>query len=87
MEDARRVVVTSNCNIYRADLGLEICENMMFLVAGYNPAEMNSTTVPYILGHVPAGSSSLNMIHYSQSVSTGLWAGYDWGNPQQNMDR
>ena len=74
-------------HICRADLGLEICENMMFLVAGYNSAEMNSTTVPYILGHVPAGSSSLNMIHYSQSVTSGLWAGYDWGNAQQNIAR
>ena len=73
--------------IFRADLGLEICENVMFLVAGYNSAEMNSTTVPYILGHVPAGSSSLNMIHYSQSVTTGQWAGYDWGDPGLNMAR
>ena len=73
-----------NC---RAHLGLEICENMMFLVAGYNSAEMNSSSVPYILGHVPAGTSSLNMIHYSQSVTSGLWAGYDWGDPELNRAR
>lgn len=59
----------------------------MFLVAGYNAAEMNSSTVPYILGHVPAGSSSLNMIHYSQSVTSGQWAGYDWGDPGLNTAR
>ena len=30
--------------------------------------EMNATLVPYIVGHTPAGTSSLNMIHYAQSV-------------------
>ena len=59
----------------------------MFLVAGYNSNEMNSTLLPYIVGHTPAGTSSLNMIHYAQSVTTGGWAGYDWGDTEENMAR
>ena len=34
--------------------------------------EMNSTLVPYIVGHTPAGTSTLNMIHYAQSVRSSL---------------
>ena len=45
------------------------------------------TMVPYIVGHTPAGTSTLNMLHYSQSVTSGAWAGYDWGDEQLNMKR
>ena len=37
---------------------------MLFLIGGFNSAEMNQTVVPYILGHCPAGTSTLNMMHY-----------------------
>ena len=66
---------------------LRICENLMFLVAGYNQNEMNTTMLPYILSHVPAGTSTMNMIHYAQSVNTGGWAGYDYGSEKLNMER
>ena len=59
----------------------------MFVIAGYNANEMNSTLVPYIVGHTPAGTSTLNMIHYSQSVTSGQWAGYDYGSEQRNIER
>ena len=48
---------------------------------------MNSTLVPYIVGHTPAGTSTLNMLHYAQSVKQGLWTGYDWGSDSLNMAR
>merc|ERR1711892_145178 len=64
-----------------------ICRNIMFLVCGYNQNEMNNTDLPYILGHTPAGTSTLNMIHYAQSVNTGAWAGYDWGSDDLNLNR
>ena len=28
--------------------------------------EMNSTDLPVIMGHTPAGTSTLNMVHYAQ---------------------
>jgi len=71
----------------RKRLKKEICGNILFLVAGYNSNEMNSTLLPYIVGHTPAGTSSLNMIHYSQSVTNGGWAGYDWKDADKNMAR
>lgn len=68
-------------------LGKEVCEDALFLIAGFNKNEMNSTLVPYIVGHTPAGTSTLNMLHYSQSVSMGLWAGYDYGEADLNIAR
>ena len=78
---------SSDCLVCRKRLKKEICGNILFLVAGYNSNEMNSTLLPYIVGHTPAGTSSLNMIHYSQSVTNGGWAGYDWKDADKNMAR
>lgn len=64
-----------------------VCRNVLFLICGYNKAEMNNTVLPVILGHTPAGTSMLNMVHYAQSVETGAWAGFDLGSPQANMVR
>eukprot|EP00092_Neocalanus_flemingeri_P025080 GFUD01027196.1.p1 GENE.GFUD01027196.1~~GFUD01027196.1.p1 ORF type:complete len:433 (+),score=105.33 GFUD01027196.1:337-1635(+) len=64
-----------------------ICGNVLFLVGGYNKNEMNNTMLPYLLGHVPAGTSVRNMLHYGQSVNTGAWAGYDCGSDQLNLRR
>ena len=64
-----------------------MCEDILFVVAGFNKEEMNHTMIPYIVGHTPAGTSTLNMIHYSQSVTRGAWAGYDYGSVQENMVR
>ena len=71
----------------RVKYGEELCENMLFSIGGYDLAEMNATLVPFIVGHTPAGTSSLNMIHYAQSVRGGPWAGYDWGSADLNMAR
>ena len=62
-----------------------VCRNILFLIAGYNKNEMNNTMLPYILGHIPAGTSVMNMLHYGQSVQTGAWAGYDFGSDQLNF--
>ena len=71
----------------RVKYGEELCENVLFSVGGYDMAEMNSTLVPFIVGHTPAGTSTINMMHYAQSVKRGLWAGYDWGSKACDIDR
>ena len=63
---------------------MQVCENVLFLMAGYNPHETNTTDLPFILGHTPAGTSTRTMLHYAQSVNRGSWAGYDWGSPESN---
>lgn len=78
-------VASEVCDVEMATQSL--CRNMMYLMAGYNNNEMNETALPYIVGHAPAGTSTLNMLHYAQSVNTGAWSGYDLGNEAANMQR
>ncbi|CAG5074853.1 Similar to Lip3: Lipase 3 (Drosophila melanogaster) [Cotesia congregata] len=56
-----------------------ICENAMFLVAGFGSDQMNKTLLPAIVGHVPAGSSTKQFIHYSQMVKSKKFRQYDHG--------
>lgn len=35
----------------------EICANVLFLLCGYNSAQLNRTIIPEILANTPAGSS------------------------------
>jgi len=73
--------------VCRPGWGDKVCENVLFLMAGYNPHETNTTDLPFILGHTPAGTSTRTMLHYAQSVNRGSWAGYDWGSPESNQAR
>ncbi|XP_067217198.1 lipase 3-like [Linepithema humile] len=49
-----------------------ICSNTLFLVAGFNPKQMDKSLLLVILGHVPAGSSVKQIIHYGQLIRSGL---------------
>ncbi|XP_023173418.2 lipase 1-like isoform X2 [Drosophila hydei] len=44
------------CN--SSPLGLKLCKNVLFLFAGYSPAQLNETMLPVILSHDPAGAST-----------------------------
>ena len=48
---------------------------------------MNSTMLPDILGHTPAGTSSNTLMHYAQAIKTGTWQGFDFGSDDLNMAR
>ncbi|XP_029160371.1 lipase 3-like [Nylanderia fulva] len=48
-----------------------ICSNVMFLIAGFNPDQMDPSMIPVILGHVPAGASTKQMLHYGQLIRSG----------------
>jgi len=62
-----------------------VCRNILFLVCGYNKHEMNSTDLPVIMGHTPAGTSTWNMVHYAQSKNHGEWMGLDLGSDADNL--
>lgn len=36
--------------------------------------------IPVIAGHMPAGASTKQIVHYGQGVRKGLFRQYDWGN-------
>ncbi|KAL5103202.1 Lysosomal acid lipase/cholesteryl ester hydrolase [Taenia crassiceps] len=56
-----------------------ICKNLMFLLAGYNMRNMNSTRLPVYVAHTPAGTSVQNMVHYCQAMWQGGFQGFDFG--------
>ncbi|KAK6637678.1 hypothetical protein RUM44_008100 [Polyplax serrata] len=57
----------------------EMCANVIFLLCGYDRPQLNVTVLPAILGHVPAGASTKQLIHYAQSIVTGKFRQYDFG--------
>nr|XP_018905705.1 PREDICTED: lipase 3-like [Bemisia tabaci] len=64
----------------QGSLGRGICNNALFLIAGYDTNKLNKTFVPTILGHVPAGASSKTLTHFVQCMQRDLTFGqYDYG--------
>ncbi|XP_071642183.1 uncharacterized protein [Temnothorax longispinosus] len=49
-----------------------LCSNILFLFGGFNKDQLNTTLLPLILEHVPAGSSTKQFMHYAQLVKTGF---------------
>ncbi|GLG93106.1 Lipase [Gryllus bimaculatus] len=55
-----------------------MCENVLFLIAGYDSEELNSTMLPVILGHTPAGASTNELLHYSQEIVSFKFRQWDY---------
>ena len=49
----------------------EVCESIIFLICGFDEAQMNDTLFPTIMQHTPAGASTYQIIQYGQEVDTG----------------
>ena len=43
-----------------------VCKNVMFLLCGYDQAQMNETMMSTINSHIPAGTSAFTFVHYGQ---------------------
>ncbi|KAH3869739.1 gastric triacylglycerol lipase-like [Dreissena polymorpha] len=56
-----------------------ICENILFVLAGYDAKQMNESRLPVYIGQHPAGTSTQNIIHYAQSINSGKFQMYDYG--------
>lgn len=57
-----------------------ICDNILFLVAGYDSQELNVTLVPLITTYTPAGASIKQLLHFSQLLHNNeKFALYDYG--------
>merc|ERR1711874_47362 len=41
-----------------------VCENIVFLLCGYDQAQMSATMMSTVASHIPAGTSSYTVIHY-----------------------
>jgi lysosomal acid lipase/cholesteryl ester hydrolase len=56
-----------------------LCSNVLFLMAGYNADQLNTTALPVIMGHTPAGASVRSLVHYAQLVNTATFRKYNYG--------
>jgi len=62
-----------------------VCENIVFLLCGYDEPQMNATMMSTVASHIPAGTSSYTIIHYAQEIKSGNFEGMDWGDDDRNM--
>ncbi|XP_011860678.1 PREDICTED: lipase 3-like isoform X2 [Vollenhovia emeryi] len=56
-----------------------ICVTVMFLIVGPDPAQLNTTTLPELLSHFPAGTSTQTFDHYYQNLRKNEFRMYDYG--------
>ncbi|XP_055375623.1 lipase 1-like [Condylostylus longicornis] len=56
-----------------------LCSNLIFLIAGFNHEEWNTKMLPAIIGHVPAGCSVKQAIHFGQIKRSSTFRQYDYG--------
>uniref|UniRef100_A0A182UBJ7 Uncharacterized protein n=1 Tax=Anopheles melas TaxID=34690 RepID=A0A182UBJ7_9DIPT len=56
-----------------------MCSINTFLIAGFNTEEVNSTMLPVIHAHSPAGASTMQMIHHAQTIRSRIFRQYDHG--------
>jgi len=55
------------------------CENIVFLLMGFDKAQTNETLLDTILHHSPAGTSARAVVHYAQEINSGRFSRYDHG--------
>ncbi|XP_068214383.1 lipase member K-like [Palaemon carinicauda] len=56
---------------YKACSNQALCENLQFMITGFDPSRADQTMVPIILTHNPAGSSTQTLFHFAQGFSSG----------------
>jgi len=66
--------------------GEKACRNVLFALAGYDPAQSNLTALPVIIAHTPAGASTRTVVHYAQEINAKGFVHFDWGK-KENLAR
>jgi len=63
----------------------KMCENIMFMMAGFDKSNLDLKRVEVIESHCPAGTSTKNVIHWSQMIKAKRLQKYDFEDPQANV--
>ncbi|XP_051002903.1 tear acid lipase-like protein [Acomys russatus] len=79
--DAKHFV---QCLCHRETIGT-ICNNILTLLFGHDPQNLNESRLDVYAGQAPAGASIQTTLHYSQAIRTGVFQAYDWGSSALNM--
>ncbi|XP_052863614.1 lipase 1-like [Anopheles cruzii] len=56
-----------------------LCINLLFLLSGCDPTQLDPAMVPILLGHTPAGAATMQLVHYAQEVRSKRFRMYDFG--------
>ncbi|XP_063979668.1 lipase 3-like [Diachasmimorpha longicaudata] len=57
-----------------------LCSNALFLVAGFSAGELDMANLTVIIGHVPAGASWKQFVHFGQGfIKPGHFRAFDYG--------
>ena len=57
----------------------ELCSSVLFVLCGFDEAQLNKTMLETITHHTPAGTSTNTVIHYAQGVNSKTFAHFDFG--------
>ncbi|XP_076181169.1 lipase 3 [Ptiloglossa arizonensis] len=61
------------------------CTNFIFLVSGYNRSELSASNLTVIIGHVPAGASWKQLVHFGQGyIHKDNFKQFDYDNEEKN---
>ena len=61
-----------------------LCQSVLFVLCGFDEAQLNKTLLETITHHTPAGTSTKTVVHYAQEINSKKFAHYDFG--KHNMD-
>ncbi|KAJ1367610.1 hypothetical protein KIN20_028552 [Parelaphostrongylus tenuis] len=72
-----KMIVNAICDGMKEEM--ELCDKIIFLISGPESSQMNKTRTPVYMFNSPAGTSTMNIIHWIQMVRKGTVAKYDYG--------
>lgn len=62
-----------------------VCANIFFLLGGFDKASLNMTRIPVYDAHVPAGTSTKDVLHWAQAMNSNKFQKYDFGSAEENQ--
>ncbi|XP_044729301.1 gastric triacylglycerol lipase-like [Chrysoperla carnea] len=71
-----RVFVNYGCSFRRSS---PICQNLIFLLTGFDKPQFDQNKLPLVLGHLPSPTSVRTVVHFGQGVRSGKFRYYDFG--------
>jgi len=62
-----------------------ICENVVFILCGFDEAQTNNTLFETIVHHTPAGASTNTLLHYAQEINSKRFCAFDYKDRNQEI--
>ncbi|XP_019870012.2 lipase 3 [Aethina tumida] len=75
-----RIIKILSAECERNSWGRASCENIVFILCGFDKKEFNHDNLGVILHHTPAGASTKTILHYAHEIKNqGKFQHYDYG--------